>query len=212
MHRRLRPPGTDLIRLGSPLPPEVHAEGHLLTRCAGAGVPMPVGAVLLDGGQSLGSLRRNEHVLLRVLGTTDAVRVSTDDQEALRETLRAARQATPAAGRGDLLVLRSTRSVHGGRATVIASHPYDVVDAVEGEPYYLAGVEVRTLHVPRLHRRWQRAHRGADQWRTPLPPYAMRLSRLLRDVRRALGPGDRVLAWADDGSACRLVGVTAFTP
>lgn len=211
MHRRLRPPGTDLVRLGCPLPPDVHAEGHLLTRCAGAGVPMPVGAVLLDGGQSLGSLRRGEHVLLRALGATDAVRMSTDDPHALREALRAARQTAPSTGRCDLLVLRSTRSVHAGRATVSASRPYDVVDAAEGEPYDLAGVEVRTLHVPRLHRRWQRAHRGADQWRTPLPPYAMRLSRLLRDVRRALGPGDRVLAWADDGHACRLVGVAAIT-
>lgn len=211
MHRRLRPPGTDLVRLGSPMPPEVHLEGHLLTRCARAGLPMPVGAVLLDGGQSLGSLRRNEHVLLRPLGTTDAVRVSTGDPQALPEALRAARQAASAASRCDLLVLRSTRSVHGGRATVSASRPYDVVDAGEGEPYDLAGVEVRTLHVPRLERRWQRAHRGADPWRTPLPPYAMRLSRLLRDVRRTLGPGDRVLAWADDGHTCRLVGVAAMT-
>ncbi len=207
MHRRPPSPGADLIRLGRSLPPVVDAEGHLLTRCARAGVPMPVGAVLLDGGTSLGSMRRSEHVLLRALGTSHAVRVSTDDPDGLSTALSAARQATPPAGRCDLLVLRSARSVHGGRATVVTSRPYDVVDAVEGEPYDLAGVEVRTLHLPRLNRRWQRAHRGADQWQTPLPPYAMRLSRLLRDVRRALGPGDRVLAWADDGRICRLVGV-----
>jgi hypothetical protein len=198
MSRRLRPPAPDLIRLGSPLPPAVDAEGHLLTRCARAGVRLPGGAVLLDGGMSLGPLRRSEHILLRPLGTSQAVRVS------------AAKQAASLAGRCDLLVLRSVRSVHAGRAAVRASQPYDVVDVVEGEPYDLAGAEVRTLHVPRLERRRQRAHRGADQWRTPLPPYGMRLSRLLRDVQRALGPGDRVLAWADDGHTCRLVGIAAI--
>ncbi|MBW3638337.1 MAG: hypothetical protein KY451_00555 [Actinobacteria bacterium] len=210
MSRRLRPPATDLIRLGSPLPPAVDAEGHLLTRCARAGVRLPVGAVLLDGGRSLGPLRRSEHVLLRPLGTSQAVRVSSDDVAGLGAALSAAKQAASPAGRCDLLVLRSVRSVHAGRATVRASQPYDVVDVVEGEPYDLAGAEVRTLHVPRLERRWHRAHRGADQWRTPLPPYGMRLSRLLRDVRRALGPGDRVVAWADDGHTCWLVGVAAI--
>lgn len=212
MSRRLRPPATDLIRLGTPLPPAVDTEGHLLTRCAQAGVRLPVGAVLLDGGKGLGPLRRSEHVLLRALGTSQAVRVSSDDPAGLGAALLAARQTRPPAGRCDLLVLRSVRSVHAGRAIVRASQPYDVVDAVEGEPYDQAGAEVRTLHLPRLERRWQRAHRGADQWRTPLPPYGMRLSRLLRDVRRALGPGDRVLAWADDGQTCRLLGVASIDP
>lgn len=207
MTRRLRLPGTDLIRLGDPLPPAVDDEGHVLTRCANSGVRLPVGAVLLEGGKNLGPLRRSEHVLLRALGTSLAVRVSCDDLAGLRGGLSAAEQATPPGGRCDLLVLRSARSVHAGRATVRADQPYDIVDVAEAEPYDLAGAEVRTLHLPRLSRPWQRAHRGADQWRTPLPPYGMRLSRLLRDVGRALGAGERVLTWTDDGQTCRLVGI-----
>lgn len=208
MTHRLRPLGTDLIGLGEPLPPEVAAEAHLLTRCAAAGVRLPVGAVLLDGGRSLGPLRPGEHVLLRALGTRFAIRVSTDDKAGLAAALRAVQQGLPAGARCDVLVLRSAGSVHAGRAVVRARRPYDVVEAVEGEAHELAGEAVRTLHVPRLGRR-QRAHRGADPWRTPLPPWGMRLSRLLRDVRRVLGPGDRDLTWADDGRVCRLIGATA---
>lgn len=54
--------------------------------------------------------------------------------------------------------------------------------------------DVRTLLLPRLRHRWQRAHRGGDAWRTPLPPWAMRLSRRLRAEGAV---GER--AFADDG-------------
>lgn len=70
-----------------------------------------------------------------------------------------------------------------------------------------AAEQDRELLVPRL-RRWQRPHRGADEWRTPLPPWGMRLARLIRAVRRAVGDADLLLEWADDGRRCRLVGVS----
>lgn len=204
------------MRLGERLAPEVDTEGHLLSRCAAAGVRVPVGAVLLDGAASpgapgLGPLRPDEQVLLRALGGSFAVRASTDDRAGLTAALHDVRQAAPP-GRCDVLVLRSVQSVHAGRVHLRADRPYDVVESVEGEPYEPAGVEVRTLHLPRLRRR-QRAHRGADPWRTPLPPWGMRLSRLLRDVRRALDPAldpeGRQITWADDGRVCRLVGAAA---
>ena len=66
--------------------------------------------------------------------------------------------------------------------------------------------ETRVLQLPRL-RSWQRPHRGADQWRTPLPPWAMRLSRQLRVVRRVLGDADLVVHWADDGRVCHVISV-----
>jgi hypothetical protein len=66
--------------------------------------------------------------------------------------------------------------------------------------------EERVLMVPKL-RAWQRPHRGGDVWRTPLPPWGMRLSRLIRSVRRALGDCELLLEWADDGRCCRLVAV-----
>jgi hypothetical protein len=36
----------------------------------------------------------------------------------------------------------------------------------------------------------------------------MRLARLIRAVRRAVGDADVVVDWADDGRRCRLVGVS----
>jgi hypothetical protein len=35
----------------------------------------------------------------------------------------------------------------------------------------------------------------------------MRLSRLIRSVRRAVGDAELLLEWADDGRRCRLVSV-----
>lgn len=70
-----------------------------------------------------------------------------------------------------------------------------------------AADEERELLVPRL-KQWHRPHRGGDEWRTPLPPWGMRLARLLRAVRRALGDVDVVVDWADDGRRCRLTAVS----
>lgn len=66
--------------------------------------------------------------------------------------------------------------------------------------------DVRVLQVPRLRRR-QRPHRGGDEWRTPLPPWGMRLAKVLRAVRRAVGDAELVVEWSDDGRTCRLVAV-----
>ena len=101
-------------------------------------------------------------------------------------------------------------AVHTGTARL---RPSTAVDEVQAREATVAarvaghGDELRTLQVPRL-RRWQRPHRGGDEWRTPLPPWGMRLARLLRAVRRTLGDADLLVAWADDGRTCRLVAVT----
>ena len=191
------PPG--LTRLGAALPPGVHEEARALARCA---AHVPVGAVLLQGSDDLGPLTPGEHVSLRVLGSYDAVRVPTGDPAVLAAALRTARLRAPAGARQDVLVLRAAPSVHAGR---VAAGPPDRVRAVEGEAHELDGaVEVRELLLRRLGR-LERAHRGADEWRTPLPPWGMRLSRLVRDVLRWVPAGE--LTWADDGHTCRLLGV-----
>ena len=195
-----------LIRLGLPLPPVAHDEAHRLGRCAAARLAMPVGAVLLDGHDNLGPLAPGGQVLLRVLGTSFAVRVSTDQPAALTAGVHAVRLAAHRVGRGDVLVLRAVAAVHAGR--VASSGGADLIRVIEGEAHELDGAAaVRELTVRRLEHRWQRAHRGADAWRTPLPPWAMRLSRLLREVRGVLGPGAFELTFADDGRTCRLLGV-----
>lgn len=103
-------------------------------------------------------------------------------------------------------------AVHAGEARLRRA---DLVDEVTAREVTVAGRtaaahEVRTLRVARLGR-WSRPHRGADEWRTPLPPWGMRLARLLRAVRRAVGDVDLDLSWADDGRTCRLVSVRAGT-
>jgi hypothetical protein len=194
------PPG--LVRLGAPLPPEVHREARALARCSGR---VPVGAVLLEGSDDLGPLAPGEHVTVRVLGSYAAVRVPTGNDAVLAAAVRTARLATPAGARQDVLVLRAVASVHAGR---VATGPPDRVRAVEGEAHELDGADqVRELLLRRIGR-VERAHRGADRWRTPLPPWGMRLSRLVRDVLRS-GPADE-LTWADDGRTCRLLGVRSL--
>jgi len=198
-----------LLRLGGPLPMEVHPEAALLSRCAAAlGPAVPAGAVLLDASTDLGPLAPGGHVVLRVLGAYDAVRVPTDCAAVLQAALHSARLAAPT-GRRDVLVLRGAPTVHAGR--VLLGSP-DVVRAVEDEAHELDGAtEVRELLLRRLGR-WEQAHRGVDEWRTPLPPWAMRLSRLVRDVLRVVPVTG--LTWADDGRRCRLLGVasTAWAP
>jgi hypothetical protein len=90
---------------------------------------------------------------------------------------------------------------HGTTVDEVSAREVTVAAASAG-----AGSDVRVLLVPRLGR-WQRPHRMADEWRTPLPPWGMRLARLVRAVRRTLGDADLDLRWADDGRTCRLIAV-----
>jgi hypothetical protein len=103
----------------------------------------------------------------------------------------------------------SDAAVHAGTARLSRRTPMDEVHAREVTiAAQTAGHadEERVLIVPKL-RSWQRPHRGGDVWRTPLPPWGMRLSRLIRSVRRALGDAELLLEWSDDGRRCRLVSV-----
>jgi hypothetical protein len=59
-----------------------------------------------------------------------------------------------------------------------------------------------TVALPRLGR-WS----GPDP---ALPPHLQRLQRLLRGMRRTLGPGNWAVEWADDGSICWLTGVAPY--
>jgi hypothetical protein len=100
-------------------------------------------------------------------------------------------------------------AVHAGTALLSRHAPMDEVHAREVTVAARVAQrydDVRVLIVPKL-RSWQRPHRGGDVWRTPLPPWGMRLARLIRSVRRALGDCELSLEWADDGRRCRLVSV-----
>lgn len=221
-----------LVRFGDPLPPAVGPKAALLSRCAGAGLRVPAGAVLLDADgtepttAALGPLRPGEQVALRsAFGVEDGavhsaagrytsvLHVSTDDPAALTGALHAVWASGPGTRR-DLLVMRMVDAVHAGVAVLQEDFEDDLVEAVEGTAEDLVGgtaTDVRRLLVPRLRHSWERAHRGSDHWRTPLPPWAMRLARLLRGVRRVVRTGDWDVEWADDGRVCWLLQVRRLT-
>ena len=184
----------------------------LLWRCADRGVRVAVSAVLLDPADgsdvalaaALGPLPPGLVDLVPLPGK--AVRdVPVDDVPALAAALRQA--FAPA-----VLVQPQPRSVHAGRAELRTGRSYDVVRSVEGRAHDVdtAG-EVRTLHVPVLPHVWSRPHRGADEWRTPLPPWGMRLSRVVRRVRAALPGQDVDVDWADDGRRVHVLGIRPAT-
>ncbi|MCU1673994.1 MAG: hypothetical protein JWN77_2107 [Frankiales bacterium] len=115
---------------------------------------------------------------------------------------RCAAKGIPVAPVTDAAVHAGTAALrHGAQVDPVEAREVTVAAVIAG-----ADGEVRVLQVPRL-RRWARPHRGADEWRTPLPPYGMRVAKLARAVRRALGDADLDLRWADDGRTCRLVEV-----
>ena len=114
--------------------------------------------------------------------------------------MRCASAGIPVAPASDAAVHAGTASLrHGTTVDEVLAREVTVAAVSAG-----AHPDARTLLVPRLGR-WQRPHRMADEWRTPLPPWGMRLSRLLRAVRRTLGDADLVVHWADDGRTCRLI-------
>ena len=200
------------VRLGEPLPPSAPAAARLLARCAERGLPVAGTAVLLDvqdGSDvglvaALGPLPPGLVDLVPLPGT--AVRdLPVDDAGALAAGLRRARAAA-------VLVQPQPAAVHAGRAELRHGRSYDVVRSVEGRAHEVdTGDEVRRLHVPVLAHAWSRPHRGADDWRTPLPPWGMRLSRVLRRLRTVL-PGEQLdVEWADDGRRVRLLAVHPAT-
>lgn len=203
---------TDRLRVDAGLPGTAPEGVRLLGRLVAAGLPTPGGDLVVDTSDGsdvqlaarLGPLPPGavDLVAAGAPGTVLAA-LPVDDVRALAGGLRTAFSLG-----GPVLVQPVVGSVHAGRALLRSDSRSDVVLAVEGRSHEVdAGGDVRRLAMPVLRRR-QRAHRGADEWRTPLPPWAMRLSRLLRDVRQVLRVEDLDVEWADDGRVCRLLRVS----
>ena len=200
------------LRVDGNLPAHAPEPARLLARCVQAGLPTVPTTLLPEVPEgsdaelvsALGPLPPGL-VDLVALGATPAAVVAdlpVDDLRALAAGLRTARLLGE-----PVLVQPVVPSVHAGRAELRAASLVDVVLAVEGRAHEVSSSdEVRRLEMPVLRPR-QRAHRGADEWRTPLPPWGMRLSRLLRRVRTVLPGRDLDVDWADDGRTCRLLRV-----
>lgn len=212
----------DLLGLGSGL---VGAAGAapaaaLLDRCARAGLPVPAGAVLLDEarrrigadpdpGELFGPLRAGTSVTLRAAGiaaapTRTVEGVAADDGPALVDALHRIWSVDATAGRVDVIVVEDVPGIHAGVARTEPGGD-DVVDWHEVTP------EARAAGGDQDVGRWaarplgarQRPHRAVD--RVPLPPWGMRLVRLLRDVRSVVGTAPWDVHWVDDDERCWLV-------
>ncbi len=205
---------------------KVAPAGQWLDEAARAGLPMPPGAILLDefwrvcldkglaarsGDTFIVSDAELLHntlfysvrlphftrpVLVRPVSSKPGGNaVDSTDAPALTQALAAAWTAQPAAsGRHDVLIMEQVAAPHRGVAACLT--------AAEDDQVVLAsGGSAPTLSLARL-----RPRQAADE---ALPPFARRLQMLLRGIGRTLGPGDRIIHWADDGHICWLVGVSA---
>jgi hypothetical protein len=215
-----------LVRLGTGRASAAAAgpRADLLDRCAGAGLPVPAGSVLLDEVR-----RSNGTDLADLLGTLDPAEVVTlrsafaapgplpsrtiqaipgDDGPGLVAAVQAiwATGTAAAVRRTDVVLLTHVSGVQAG---VAATEPGrdDVVS------WRVVTPEARSLGRPDDVGRWaaaplgprDRPHRAVD--RIPLPPWGMRLTRLLRAVRQVVGVDRWDVEWVDDGTRCWLLGV-----
>ena len=202
----------------------VEHEGVLLDEAAGAGLPVPAGAILLDPFYQLclthglattsdGQVIIPDPVLLacvlyeevrlprlsRPVTITPLVppyqplAIAAEEPIALAGALERAWSAIAADKRHDLLLIESKESQLGGIAYSERAYQDDLV--------YEAG---KTIALPQLQ--------GWEISTTGLPPFAGRLQKLLRGLRRSLGPGNWAVDWADDGQICWLVGLRPGSP
>jgi pyruvate,water dikinase len=206
---------------------KVAPAGQWLDEAARAGLPVPPGAILLDEFYRMCldkelAVRRGDALLIPdvelwhntlfysvrlprferpvhvrpVAVPPDGRALDAADAVALAQALAAAwtAQASAAPDRHDVLIVEQVAAPHAGTATCLQAAGHDVVT--------LAGGAESPLSLARL-----RPRQAADE---SLPAYVRRLQMLLRGLGRTLGPGNRLVHWADDGRICWLVGVSAM--
>lgn len=112
--------------------------------------------------------------------------------------------------RRDVLLLQMVDARHAGVGFTEQEHEDDLVNVVPGlaDRLVAGAVPGETLLLPKL-RPWE-APPGPPNL-LPKAPFALRLQRLLRDVRRVFGPGDWDVEWADDGERCWLIQLRPVT-
>jgi rifampicin phosphotransferase len=112
--------------------------------------------------------------------------------------------------RRDVLLLQMVAARHAGVAFSEQEHEDDLVNVIAGTADRLVSGAVAgdLLLLPKL-RPWE-APPGSPGL-VPNRPFALRLQRLLRDLRRIFGPGDWDVEWADDGERCWLIQLRPVT-
>jgi rifampicin phosphotransferase len=118
--------------------------------------------------------------------------------------------------RRDVLVMAMVDAVHAGVAFLEADYEDDLVEHTAGLADRLVSGEVagERFALGRLlagERKIIATRAEGVPDLLDAPPFAGRLARLLRAVRRSLGDHDWDVEWADDGRACWLVQVRPIT-
>ena len=144
---------------------------------------------------------------------TSRLGVNARDQDALATALADVWGSADRAGgnfRRDVLLLQMVDARHAGVAFSEQEHEDDLVNVVAGTADRLVSGAVAgdALLLPKL-RLWERPPGTASL--LPNRPFALRLQRLLRDIRRVFGPGDWDVEWADDGERCWLIQLRPVT-
>jgi rifampicin phosphotransferase len=139
---------------------------------------------------------------------TTKLHVDFDDPRQMADALRAVwSSALARAGdfRRDVLVMEMVAAQTAGVAFTEAAFEDDLVNFTRGTADSLVSGAVagEMLQIPQL--------RGWEAVTSDLPPFAQRLQKLLRGVRRTFGAGDWDVEWADDGAVCWLVQVRPVT-
>jgi pyruvate,water dikinase len=200
-------------------------KARLLDQAAKAGLPVPAGGILLDEFFQL--------VLAEGVVVAEDGRFSAPDPDWLAETLfdgihfprldkptavyAVSSSASPCldidlndpaqladalcslwsqpapTDRRDLLIMEMVTVSERGSARNEPTEAQDIIQVDAAPPS-------SPLYLPHL-RGWQRPNPS-------LPPYAQRLQRLLRGVRRTFGLAKWEITWADDGRICWLLQIT----
>ena len=207
-------------------------KASMLHRAALAGVPIPLGAVVLDAdhdawigdGCPLPTELQSSMLAVRsAFATEDTARVSQAGTFAsiLRvagndpQAVAAAAAQVRASGEGmvvkrDLIVMKFIDAKHAGVAFTEREHEDDLVNMVQGtaEDLLAGKVAGQTLDIPRCRR--------GETTDVLLPAWAQRLQRVLQLIRELdgvnrWGSGDWDVEWADDGNICWVVQLRPVT-
>ncbi|MCB8945010.1 MAG: hypothetical protein H6658_14765 [Ardenticatenaceae bacterium] len=195
--------------------------GVLLDQAARVRLPVPSGGILLDafyeGAVADGLLVRGEngrfscpdppllhHVLYHdvrfpqlekpvvvqpLFATTSVSHIQFTEPGQLACSLCEVYSAKAEDVRRDVVVMEMVEAVVGGTAVTAASQATDTFTTNE-----------QSLTLPQL---------GIFQSASAaVPPFAQRLQKLLRGVRRTFGKGQWAINWADDGEVCWLTQIT----
>lgn len=202
----------------------VEQPGVLLDEATGVGLPVPAGAILLDRFYHLClehglaveadnrliipdplALSRVLYEEIRLPRLSRPVTITpiarppaspavlAQEPTALVAALEQAWFAMAANSRHDILIIEQIESENRGIVYSQAAYQDDLVFVGEEK-----------ISLPQLQS-WEPSTVG-------LPPFAGRLQKLLRGLRRTFGAGNWLVEWADDGQICWLVGLRPGSP